>query len=828
MSASKTHDVQVNMSQIGLIMKHLTDIYSDPLSAAVRETLTNAIDATKMASRDSWGEVSPVIVAINDVDPEDVVYPDRHYSLSITDRGVGMTETEILDNFANYGNSTKIFDLEQSGSKGLGAKAPLAYVSEFTVESVKNGVSTRVVIAKESTGFKAYVMDSHATNDAPGTSVTFHVHDNYVNKLFTVFETYHATSFDVPVEFYNNASDSALKRDYLSSVNNVDSDNKIIFPAAPDFRHVSTFTLNDNPDDTYRLWVNTSAISINPEKYSTLNIGMWFSGWVYSSGTNSNITPRVSNYNFLVEVLPGAVDFTSSRDDIIMDDKAWSLRKTVESHLMGDVEFCAELMQTFLSINDNDPNAAAANMFAVAKPYIASVARKIEESDADNDAPFENEELNKVWSIASSLSTFCVPVAVEKWGAGDKPNFAFPAIEKKSHSGSVTSAIPQEMTVPKFGSWYNANIGVDTYAMPTKVSSMRSTLPTKAFVVSFDDKTWSKVYRHRNNFFRHFFGNDSGSTCVMCLLIFVRSDDPFTDAHSEALKIARPNTTVTFLSSEEYFGRKMKPEEKPGSVEKKKELPVGGKVFDADAKEMEVVDCYRRDFEDDNNVFIITGGYKFSDPLYMRLAYDAMVKKKPDFASKRVVFISQVSISYKIFVRTIKDTDANVFFVDRHAHNSEKVNEFICTSPTLMVEDLSKESVLSLDELVVLSIGQYMDDDNRYGVPQSRHVFARKYMKLSSDDMTKITTFFDDSNVMDNSKKNISCFGAERELNKRIAEGTVNSCDLTVMTVEQFNRMVSFSRNRSQFFEVLKWEDSPAYSAVVDTLMTRYEVYMTE
>lgn len=75
-----TDNELVNMgieeSAIIHIMERLTDLYSNPLEAAIRETVSNAIDATIES-----GEINPVKITIDYFSS----------SISISDNGTGMS-----------------------------------------------------------------------------------------------------------------------------------------------------------------------------------------------------------------------------------------------------------------------------------------------------------------------------------------------------------------------------------------------------------------------------------------------------------------------------------------------------------------------------------------------------------------------------------------------------------------------------------------------------------------------------------------------------------------------------------------------------------------
>lgn len=102
-------------------------IYSDKISAVVRELSCNAFDSNKTAR-------SPRPFTVNvptALDP----------SFWVEDTGLGIDPAKIVDIFWTYGSSTKVNDLETIGALGLGSKSPFAYTkSSFLVVNRYNGI----------------------------------------------------------------------------------------------------------------------------------------------------------------------------------------------------------------------------------------------------------------------------------------------------------------------------------------------------------------------------------------------------------------------------------------------------------------------------------------------------------------------------------------------------------------------------------------------------------------------------------------------------------------------------------------------------------------
>ena len=106
------------------LMRNLTiALYQYPLFAALRETICNAHDA-----HIKWGVKAPIEITVND---DEVV---------IQDKGKGIPPDEMEDRYGVYGESDKKEDENQTGGFGLGCKSPMAYATNFTVETRHNSV----------------------------------------------------------------------------------------------------------------------------------------------------------------------------------------------------------------------------------------------------------------------------------------------------------------------------------------------------------------------------------------------------------------------------------------------------------------------------------------------------------------------------------------------------------------------------------------------------------------------------------------------------------------------------------------------------------------
>ena len=116
-----------NVGHIFSILRN--KLYSNKPLAIIREYCTNAFDAH-------------VEAGIADR-PIQVSFPTAFKnSLTIRDFGFGLSEDDVYNVFASYGESTKRGTNDQVGMMGLGSKSAFCYVNDFTITSYHNGTKS--------------------------------------------------------------------------------------------------------------------------------------------------------------------------------------------------------------------------------------------------------------------------------------------------------------------------------------------------------------------------------------------------------------------------------------------------------------------------------------------------------------------------------------------------------------------------------------------------------------------------------------------------------------------------------------------------------------
>lgn len=145
-------------NSIAHLMSVLTDLYSDPALAVIREYSTNALDSNR---------------ATGNPNPIEVELPTSLRPLFVVrDRGLGLSLDEIQNNFSKYGWSSKRESDEAVGMLGLGCKSALSYTSQFTMVAIKGGLKVTVLITRDTDGCGALqIMDTCATDEPNGVEI---------------------------------------------------------------------------------------------------------------------------------------------------------------------------------------------------------------------------------------------------------------------------------------------------------------------------------------------------------------------------------------------------------------------------------------------------------------------------------------------------------------------------------------------------------------------------------------------------------------------------------------------------------------------------------
>lgn len=169
-SAEATGQFTVDEHSLAKIMSVLTNLYTDPEGAVVREYLTNALDSQIEAQENDPSYVWR---------PIEVTTPSRFSKeYKVRDFGIGMSTADINDIYSKYGKSTKESTNSQTGMLGLGSKCALTYTGQFTITGYKNGIRTRAIISKNEENIPIFqIVDTRATTEPNGVEISVPVRD---------------------------------------------------------------------------------------------------------------------------------------------------------------------------------------------------------------------------------------------------------------------------------------------------------------------------------------------------------------------------------------------------------------------------------------------------------------------------------------------------------------------------------------------------------------------------------------------------------------------------------------------------------------------------
>lgn len=167
----QTFKSKLDKQATDLIMDMLAKIYITPLQSAVREYVSNAVDANHKA-----GQTRPATVQL----------PNEKDSLLIVrDYGNGLDTFDLATIYANFGVSDKKDNNALIGQFGIGSKSGLAISDRIDIRSWKNGARNHFVLQRTPDGIMAQVLESDVpdTNTPSGTEIKINVQKNYLNNI---------------------------------------------------------------------------------------------------------------------------------------------------------------------------------------------------------------------------------------------------------------------------------------------------------------------------------------------------------------------------------------------------------------------------------------------------------------------------------------------------------------------------------------------------------------------------------------------------------------------------------------------------------------------
>jgi len=151
-------------------------LYTDSVSAIVRELSCNAYDSHVMANK-------------KDV-PFEIHVPTRMEPFfSIRDFGTGLSQEDVLEIYTSYFHSTKSNSDDFIGALGLGSKSPFSFSNDFQVTSYFNGTEYKYAIFLNDTGVPSVALMGEVITDQPnGLEVRIPAEDR--NRFLTAISKY--------------------------------------------------------------------------------------------------------------------------------------------------------------------------------------------------------------------------------------------------------------------------------------------------------------------------------------------------------------------------------------------------------------------------------------------------------------------------------------------------------------------------------------------------------------------------------------------------------------------------------------------------------------
>jgi len=249
--------MSIDEGALSHIMSVLTDLYSDPELAVIREYSTNAFDAHRDAKLDR---------------PIEVTTPNKLSPFfKVRDFGEGLNAGDIRDIYSRYGASTKRESNDVVGMLGLGCKSALTYTDQFTVVGYKNGICTQVVVSRDENGSGSMtILDQFMSDEESGVEIV------------------------IPVKSYNDFEEKAA--DFFK------------------FWEVGTVLVNgETPDPIDGIWITNDLLLTVETDEPKVVMGNVAYPWL-GNGESMRFGYSQTRYNLVAFVGIGDVSFVPSRE----------------------------------------------------------------------------------------------------------------------------------------------------------------------------------------------------------------------------------------------------------------------------------------------------------------------------------------------------------------------------------------------------------------------------------------------------------------------------------------------------------------------------------
>lgn len=305
-STMKIHE---SAHEDGALFEILSNLYSEPNVAVIREFSSNAIDSHIKA-----GQTQKVKVTLPTKDNPHLV---------IQDWGVGMSAETLLNDYLMYGYSDKKNSLDQKGSYGMGAKSAMAITSQFSVTAVKDGMKTVALIVKEETSGVINIVAETPTDEPNGVTVSIPVseYENITKEAETALQGFDPESIEVTNHSFQFLLDTPLKT----------PDNMYYFSNSP----ISYAT-------SVQIFINVGGDAYNVTSY------------IREEYRSEFIAIRDFGLRSIIINMPiGSIHLTPSRDQIKFDNHTVENIKKVIDRLVSNLPNNTENFNEYFANTDN-------------------------------------------------------------------------------------------------------------------------------------------------------------------------------------------------------------------------------------------------------------------------------------------------------------------------------------------------------------------------------------------------------------------------------------------------------------------------------------------
>ena len=305
----ETVAMTIDESSVQHLMSTMTNLYSDPVLAVIREYSSNALDSHIRA-----GVTQPI----------EVTLPNEHrLTFTVEDFGIGMSKDDIANIYSRYGLSTKNETNSEIGAFGLGCKSALAIADRFDLVARKDGVETVAFIQKNNKGVGVvHFVSETATTEPNGVKVTIPVPPIQVSRFVTsapnVFDTW-----AVGTALIDGQPNKAVQ--YGNGwVELAPAGEPIAWVKLETKNHFRTYRSYSNLFSSTTFIIGGIAYTIERKSRNE---------FPFDTEAYRLLSEIVSNNTMIVNLPIGSVDLTPSREAIMITDKTV---KTINS-MIGDI-----------------------------------------------------------------------------------------------------------------------------------------------------------------------------------------------------------------------------------------------------------------------------------------------------------------------------------------------------------------------------------------------------------------------------------------------------------------------------------------------------------